>query len=51
MQYISMGGPTPIPHPLMGDANCDGFVDVGDAVYIINYKLHGGPAPEICFEY
>lgn len=31
---------------LPGDANSDNFVDVGDAVYIINFVFKGGPAPE-----
>ena len=29
-----------------GDANSDGSVNVGDAVYIINYVFKGGTAPE-----
>ena len=28
-----------------GDVNCDGVVDVGDAVYITNYLYRGGPPP------
>lgn len=28
-----------------GDANGDGTVDVGDAVYLLNYLYKGGPAP------
>ncbi len=28
-----------------GDANGDGFVSIGDAVFIINYIFGGGPAP------
>ena len=28
-----------------GDANRDGGVNVGDAVYVINYIFKGGPAP------
>ena len=31
---------------IMGDANGDGNVDVGDAVFIINYVFNSGPAPE-----
>jgi len=31
-----------------GDANCDGFVDVSDAVWIINYVFVGGPPPGEC---
>jgi serine protease len=45
------GGPPPRPHPLMGDANCDGIVNLGDVVYLVNFIYHGGPAPQICFEY
>ena len=33
--------------PLPGDANKDGSVNVGDAVYIINYVFKGGPKPVI----
>jgi hypothetical protein len=28
-----------------GDVNCDGVIDVGDAVYITNYLYRGGPPP------
>ncbi|MCK5125746.1 MAG: right-handed parallel beta-helix repeat-containing protein [candidate division Zixibacteria bacterium] len=31
---------------ICGDANGDGFVDLGDAVYIINYVFRGGSAPD-----
>ncbi len=31
---------------LPGDANGNGAVDVGDAVFLINYVFKGGPAPE-----
>jgi hypothetical protein len=31
--------------PVCGDANCSGDVNVGDAVYIINYVFKGGAAP------
>jgi hypothetical protein len=31
--------------PLCGDSNCSGDVNVGDAVYIINYIFRGGPPP------
>ena len=38
--------PGPAPTPLgAGDANCDHSINVGDAVYIINYIFKGGPAP------
>ena len=29
-----------------GDANSDGYVNVGDAVFLINFVFKGGPAPE-----
>ncbi len=28
-----------------GDANCNGVIEVGDVVYLINYLFKGGPAP------
>ena len=28
-----------------GDLNCDGIIDIGDAVYITNYLYRGGPPP------
>ena len=30
---------------VLGDANQDDAVDVGDAVFMINYVFKGGPAP------
>ncbi len=30
----------------MGDANSDGLVNVGDAVFLISYVFKGGPAPD-----
>ncbi|NMC43994.1 MAG: hypothetical protein GYA46_08740, partial [candidate division Zixibacteria bacterium] len=30
---------------LTGDANADQVIDVGDAVYIVNYVFKGGPPP------
>ncbi|MCK5127109.1 MAG: hypothetical protein KAR42_12720 [candidate division Zixibacteria bacterium] len=29
-----------------GDANGDANINVGDAVYLINYAFKGGPAPD-----
>ncbi len=29
-----------------GDANGDGLIDLGDAVYVLNYLFKGGPAPD-----
>jgi len=33
------------PGAFCGDANGDGIVNVGDAVYVISYVFKGGPAP------
>ncbi len=30
---------------LRGDANADRVIDMGDAVYLLNYLFKGGPAP------
>ena len=30
---------------LKGDVNCDGVIDVGDALYILNYLYRNGPPP------
>ena len=32
-------------NPDNGDVNCDGAVNVGDAVYLINYIFKNGPPP------
>jgi outer membrane protein assembly factor BamB len=34
------------PHAICGDANSDGDVNVGDAVFLIAYIFNGGPAPD-----
>lgn len=44
--YTVSGGPAPSPLAA-GDANGDGTINVGDAVYLITYIFRGGPAP-IC---
>ncbi|MGE4618295.1 MAG: SUMF1/EgtB/PvdO family nonheme iron enzyme [Planctomycetota bacterium] len=31
-----------------GDANADGNVDIGDAIYLLNHLFTGGPAPAPC---
>jgi hypothetical protein len=31
--------------PIRGDANADGFVDVADVFYLINFLFAGGPTP------
>jgi hypothetical protein len=30
---------------IRGDANGDGIINLGDAVYVLNYLFKGGPAP------
>jgi hypothetical protein len=31
---------------MCGDCNDDGIVDIGDAIYLINYLYRGDPAPD-----
>ena len=39
----------PQPDTLMGDANCDGYTNLADAVYLVSYIYRGGPPPKaIC---
>ncbi|MEE9442813.1 MAG: dockerin type I repeat-containing protein [candidate division Zixibacteria bacterium] len=38
-------GESPAPY-ICGDANGDDYVNVGDAVFIINHVFKGGPAPD-----
>ncbi len=42
INYIYRGGPAPDPL-LSGDTNCDGIVDIGDPIYIIDNIFRGGP--------
>ena len=44
-QTISLVNVVEAPY-ICGDANDDGSVNVGDAVFIINYVFKGGPAPD-----
>jgi len=46
IDYVFRGGPAPQPYA-SGNVNCDGSVNVSDAVYLINY-FKGGPAPCDC---
>lgn len=34
------------PEYIRGDANDDGAINIGDAVYIVSYVFRGGPAPQ-----
>lgn len=34
----------------LGDANCDGSVNIADAVFLINHVFKGGPAPACPYE-
>lgn len=38
-----------ISSTIPGDANCDGRIDISDAVWILMYLYTGGPAPGECF--
>jgi len=31
-----------------GDTTCDGNIDVGDVVILINYLFKNGPVPKCC---
>ncbi len=42
VNYIYRGGAAPSPL-LSGDTNCDGTVNIGDPIYIINNIFRGGP--------
>ena len=43
---VFFGAWNPAPSYIFGDANADGFVNVGDAVYLISYVFRGGPEPD-----
>jgi len=36
-----------ISAPAVGDANADGIIDLGDAIYVLNYLYRHGPAPSL----
>jgi len=42
--YLYKSGPAPDPQ-WVGDANCDGIINVGDIVYLVSYLYKGGPEP------
>ncbi|MCK5127966.1 MAG: immune inhibitor A [candidate division Zixibacteria bacterium] len=44
-EYSSIKMTLVIPNILCGDANNDGVINVGDAVFLINYVFKGGEAP------
>jgi hypothetical protein len=44
INYVFKSGPPPEPLDA-GDANCDGALNIGDAVYLINYVFKGGTEP------
>ncbi|MDD4051288.1 MAG: S8 family serine peptidase [candidate division Zixibacteria bacterium] len=45
MDYVPAVVPITFQVGIRGDANGDGKINVGDAVYIITYIFRGGPAP------
>jgi hypothetical protein len=45
LAFVITGGEDEICDCIPGDANGDGSVNVGDAVYLIAYVFQGGPAP------
>ena len=42
---VLVGGQITVLPYLCGDANHDATVNIGDAVYVVNYIFKGGPAP------
>lgn len=44
--YVPSVTPITFRVGIRGDANGDGTINVGDAVYIVNYVFRGGPAPD-----
>lgn len=42
--HVLIAGEQAAAH-ICGDSNCDGSVNVGDAVYLINFVFRGGPEP------
>jgi hypothetical protein len=44
INYVFRNGPIPDDYP-GGDANCDGSVNIRDAIYIIVYLFRNGPPP------
>jgi len=51
INYLTKGGPPPLPVSAMGDVNCSGQVSIADVVYLINYLLKGGPKPPFCYKW
>jgi subtilisin family serine protease len=45
--YMAVVKPMTFQVGIRGDANNDGNIAVGDAVYIVNYVFRGGPAPTL----
>jgi len=45
INYLFIGGPTPVPILHVGDVNQDEAVNSADVAYLINYLFIGGPAP------
>jgi subtilisin family serine protease len=44
--YLPEFRPFTVQVGMRGDANNDGTVNIGDAVYLVNYIFKGGPAPD-----
>ncbi|MGB7060972.1 MAG: hypothetical protein WBF13_01295 [Candidatus Zixiibacteriota bacterium] len=44
VSYLYKSGLAPDP-PDAGDPNCDGVINLGDVVSLVNYLYKGGPAP------
>jgi hypothetical protein len=45
VQFTTVASEEPQPEPKLGDANCDGKIDVNDVTTVINYILKKNPSP------
>lgn len=43
---VFISGKIVIPECAHGDANCDGFVNIADLTYLVDYMFRGGPPPD-----
>jgi hypothetical protein len=44
LNYLFVKGPAPDPMSI-GDVDCNGKVDLGDVIYLLNFLFKSGPPP------
>lgn len=44
VNFLFMGGPSPLPILESGDVNCTEGADLSDLIYLVNFLFSGGPA-------